>query len=44
MNITIKAFIFMAATSAAFFAGKTSPRAGVVIPLSDYVEIEQADK
>ena len=44
MNITIKAFILMVATTAAFFAGKTSPRAGIVIPLTDYVEIESADK
>ena len=44
MNITIKIFIFMAATTAAFVAGKTSPRAGIVIPLTDYVEIESADK
>ena len=44
MNITIKIFIFIAATTAAFFAGKSTPRAGIVIPLTDYVEIESADK
>ena len=33
MNITIKVFVFMAATSAAFVAGKTTPREGIVIPL-----------
>ena len=44
MNITIKIFIFMAATSAAFIAGKATPRAGIVIPLTDYVEIESAEK
>jgi hypothetical protein len=44
MNITIKVFAFMAATAAAFVAGKTTPRAGIVIPLTDYVEIESAEK
>jgi len=44
MNITIKVFIFIAATTMAFFAGKSTPRAGVVIPLTDYMEIESAEK
>jgi len=44
MDLIIKIFAFMAATSAAFVAGKTTPREGIVIPLTDYVEIESAER